>query len=191
MAKFRWPRWTSGTTFVAVLCVVAALIGGYEAERTWRYVPAAPPNGCSLVRPGIVDIVVPGHDPSRPPVLFEVDGGRTNNYTAVSRCEVDSATTTLGITIRHAGYGPEGGPRDQAHTLFAQFEDSPFTVPADLGDESLVRQISRGPDYLSLWYVGRVGAHVVLVYFGSSDPITYEAARDAAHAVLQEVLSRL
>jgi hypothetical protein len=191
MAKFRWPRWTSGTTFVAVLCVVAALIGAHEAQRSWRYLPAVPPNGCSLVRPEIVDIVVPGHDPSRPRVLFEVDGGRTSNYAAVSRCEVDSATTTLGITIRHAGYGPEGGPRDQAHALFARFEDSPFTIPADLGDESLVRQLNRRPDYLSLWYIGRVGAHVVLVYYGSSDPVTYEAACDAAYAVLQEVLSQL
>jgi len=186
---------------VAVLCVISAQIGGYQAYHGWRYLPAAPPNGCALLSPEIVDIAVPGHDPTRPIGVSFLDGDRTLNSSG-SFCEIDSSTTALGIAIWHMGPGPAGGPLSQAHDLLDDFRYSMasegMSEPGDLGDESVYGQpyglgFASGQyrDKVSISYVSRVGPYVSLVFFGSADPMTFESALDTSHAVLQEVLSRL
>lgn len=187
---------------MAVLCVISALIGGNQAYRSWRYLPATPPNGCALLRPETVDIVVPGHDPIRPIGVSFFGDDRTLDAN-LSFCEIESATTTLGIAIWHMGRGPAGGPLSQARDMLADFRYSMalegMSEPGDLGDESVFGQTFLSPgfdsgayrDKVSISYVSRVGSYVSVVFFGSADPMTFESALDTSHAVLQEVLSRL
>ena len=110
-------------------------------------------------------------------------------------CEWDSGSTTLIAEAWHVGQGPAGGPLAEAHLLFdhvlailgsAVILGSEPPVYSDLGDESAYEFFGG-----EVWFAARMGAKVVKVTYGSDDKITPEAARDAAHTVLQEVLSRL
>jgi hypothetical protein len=194
MVSMRWPRWSSTTVTVIVLCGIAAAVGAYSSVRGWRYAPAAPPDSCVLVRPAVLDVLTPGHDYG--PELhstFWFGHEDPAHYSRVSSCVFAGPRADLTVTVWHVGYGPAGGPAAQAHalyeTMYPELGPSRYgpTVPGDLGDES-----AHQPDgEAGAFYSARMGAYVVQIVYEAHEAIGYPAARDAAHAALQEVLSRL
>ena len=209
MSKFRLRlEWTAGTAFVAVLCAIAALIGGFRAFTSWHYLPPTA-DACGLVRSEIVDTLVPGHDPAQPLAMSLIGGNTYEAPDLVFRhCEFESATTFLGIAIWHLGQGPSGSPLSQARTTYTELRRSMIRagarIPGDLGDESIAGPIAAHTGgFVFLGYLndadfpvvaaygGRLGTYVVQVVFGSDDPITGDSAAIAVHTVFQEVLSHL
>lgn len=162
--------------------------------------PAKPASPCGLLRPELVDRLVPAAEPAQSE--SSAAGGA---YESAVRCRIRSgekgdtedSRAYLVLELTRAGSADfRETPIDHARKDFHRsYRDTVFpevgpTPVSDLGDEALAMVEERRRSEVMVTLQVRSGADIVTVVY-YAEPADRDRVRDAAVAVAREVLSKL
>ncbi len=175
---------------VGIALVLASVVVGFRAGlNAERVRPAAAlPNICTLMRPQLLDLLVPGRD-GFTAAESPVDYARTVEC-VVSRSGAQSNDRLqLRVFVAHIGRGEDGAPYEQT---VADYRDQIPLAPMSIGLTGLGDQahyLVETP-YPSTYVVVRSGLYLVSVHY-ENPMVDPNRLVDGARLAAQEVLSVL
>lgn len=180
MAGVTPKAWTAMTT---ALSVTAATVSFAWAVRDSTVDPPAPPEVCTLLRPALVDQLVPQHGPSRPERL-------TRAGYRVSNCDWAGPKAQLWVGL--ARFGRDDGRSPTCVAQKGLLRPLNRTIKeAELGDSSIYfAEVQRDTGHTNVYLSACLATFGVHVEYSAAE-LAEPALAQAAETVAQEVLSQL
>jgi hypothetical protein len=174
--------WVVGLTVCSVL---SAGIGFWIGVRGATVAPPAPAAVCPMIRPDIIDVLVPGH--GKP--VDESFSDSEAPWMRGTACVVNGSSAKLDISVMRYGRAAGRDPVQTAHQGMLRFLNRK-AYPVELGDEAWYHLEYQNQKLRDIYLMSRVGNLVVQVYY-ETESVTEEFLVRSATVAAREVLSRL